>query len=323
LPISDMILWRPPIRTGRGATDVEGMLESLRPAKEPYHAVCHPAVTLDRTKLIRDGPHAWKQLGVRNVSMKKLTLRLRKLAEMRYKILEQDQPISLLDLENVSELHHILYSTLLFPPPLMLVSHTPNIKSQINILTRVLCVRGAWVDFTMVEWRLRLGQLLWEFAPHNEGNASLDHANNVPTAGGGKDVEYATERKWLLIQLVLSLELLLRLDTAVRVGVIQRSKELEVTPQDTYALNNIRTEKSYWDVLFCRRLVESMDIKYEPTKETDLPVREPPPTKSRFSRFKFHSSTDEPPPTPDEPLKRLIVLHLHAEGPRFDATAPY
>ncbi|KAI5297186.1 hypothetical protein KEM56_005006, partial [Ascosphaera pollenicola] len=179
---------------GGGGGGAIGVLEALRLPREPYHAVCCPAVSVDRSKLIREGPHAWRQLGIRNCTMKKLTERLARLASLRHQILEDDNPISLLDIESVPELHHTLYSTLLFPPPLVLVSHAPSVKTQINIIARVLSVKGAWVDFSLVEWRLRIGQLLWEYAPHEDDNC-LDHANNASQPGSTDDAENATERK--------------------------------------------------------------------------------------------------------------------------------
>ncbi|KAI5292326.1 hypothetical protein KEM52_006436, partial [Ascosphaera acerosa] len=315
------------------ATAAGGVLESLRLTREPYHAVCHPAVQLERAKLIRDGPQAWKQLGIRNVSMKKLTDRLASLAAMRHRILEEDQPISLLDLQTTSELHHNLYSMLLFPPPLVLVSHTPSVKTQINILSRVLGVKGAWVDFSLVEWRLRVGQLLWEYAPNQDDN-SLDHANNASQPGNAKDAEYATERKWFLIQMVLSLELLLRLDAAVRVGLMGngKAKGLIITPQDMYALNSIRTDACYWDILVARRLVENLNIEHVPTAAKDeaaaaesttpggqqkqaaqsqLPPPAPPspPSRPRF-RFRLHSfaSAEQSHNTLDEPAWSCVLL---------------
>lgn len=343
LPVADMLTYGPSPRDGKddrhvhgkdggngggsggcnnnsnnssnGSSSGGGMFDAFRFSREPYHAVCYPAVSLDRSKLIREGPHAWKQLGIRNCTMKKLTERLAHLASLRHQILEDDKPISLLDIESVSELHHSLYSTLLFPPPLVLVSHAPNVKTQINILARVLGVKGAWVDFSLVEWRLRIGQLLWEYAPHEDDNC-LDHANNASRSGNTEDAENAMERKWLLIQLVLSLELLLRLDAAVRVGLSGKSKQLVVTAHDTYALNSIRTDASHWDIVVVRRLVENLDVLYVPykKKEDELAKEKeqppPPPTtsiKSRF-KFKFHSSDDTPPIPPDEPAWSCVLL---------------
>ncbi|KAF3490778.1 uncharacterized protein GIQ15_00295 [Arthroderma uncinatum] len=233
---------------------------SRRGSDEPY-VCCRPGIRFNRAQLIKGGPPTWKRLGVRGCSTKQVAQRLETLCDLRDQMVFQASPINLFDTESITELHQRLFSTFLYPPPREVqgdaFKHT-SLKTQIDILVKVLAVQGAWVDFTLIEWRIRAGQLLWECPPHHDGIIKDQYPD-------GTDVSIDAERQWLLIQLLLAAELVLRLDAAVKVGIIGRSKGLSVTQRDMYHINDMRNDQVDWAIICCRRAFESMTIKYAPT----------------------------------------------------------
>ncbi|KAK2829896.1 hypothetical protein FQN49_007148, partial [Arthroderma sp. PD_2] len=207
------------------------------------------------------GPQAWKRLGVRDCSTKQVAQRLETLCDLRDQMVFKAKPINLFDTESITELHQRLFSTFLYPPPREVqgdaFKHT-SLKTQIDILVRVLAVQGAWIDFSQIEWRIRAGQLLWECPPHHDGIIKDQYPE-------GPDISIDAERQWLLIQLLLAAELVLRLDAAVKVGIMGRSKGISITQRDIYHINDMRNEQVDWAIICCRRAFESMTIKYAPT----------------------------------------------------------
>lgn len=105
-----------------------------------------------------------------------------------------------------------LFTQVLFPPTRVRDSDDPySLQVQIEALLDVLAVTNIWIDFSIVEWRIRLGQILWG-APYepedgNEPRISVEvHDSGVP----------GTQKFWLLLQILLSCELLIRLDLVTK-----------------------------------------------------------------------------------------------------------
>lgn len=73
-----------------------------------------------------------------------------------------------------------------------------RLKVQIEALVTVLITPGAWYDLSIPKLRLRVGQVLWEI--------SKEVGNNEPAGVGQHWSEH--ERRWLLIQILLAIELL-------------------------------------------------------------------------------------------------------------------
>ncbi|KAK2746490.1 hypothetical protein FQN57_003116 [Myotisia sp. PD_48] len=259
---------------------------NLRRLGEPYSS-CSPNVALDRGQLIRDGPSAWRRLGVRECSVKEITERLQSLCELRDEIILQGKPISILDRQSVQELHHGLFSKFLFPPPKGLGLRADpleygGLKVQIDLLLRALFVPGAWIDFSQIEWRIRAGQILWESPPHRDGishDLSPDMSN----------IDHNAERRWLLLQMLLTAELIVRLDAAMKVGVMGQSQDLGITQQDIYHMNNARNDQVDWSIICSRRAVENLVIKYCPPDErqTYQPTLDPQSEKRQRFRQKL------------------------------------
>ncbi|KAK8070974.1 hypothetical protein PG997_011177 [Apiospora hydei] len=106
-----------------------------------------------------------------------------------------------------TELHNELFSKILHPPSRLVDPSDPcSLAGQIYALVKILAVANAWIDFSRVEWRIRLGQILWGIPLDDE----LEDGSSINE--GVDDQDRTEERYWLLIQLLLACELLIRLD---------------------------------------------------------------------------------------------------------------
>ncbi|CEJ59793.1 hypothetical protein PMG11_08400 [Penicillium brasilianum] len=226
------------------------------------YSQCLSGAIFDRRKLIKDGPAGWKRIGVRDVNLRYLVQRLDQLRQLRLDILRQGSTITILDVESPHELHNILHTHFLHPhpPPAdVLPGHPQSLKSQIKTLATVLATPGAWIDFSLPEWRFRAGQILWETPPHGDGDCV---ECNECSSGTPKQpwVNSGMERKWLLIQILLAAELLFRLDAFLRVSMLHDPHGGMVTAQELHHFDQLREGKVNWDLIFVRRFLDNLDI---------------------------------------------------------------
>ncbi|KAJ5887411.1 hypothetical protein N7495_007452 [Penicillium taxi] len=219
------------------------------------YSQCQSGAVFDRKKLIREGPVAWKRIGVRDVNLLNLTNRLSNLQKLRDDVMKNGSKRTILDYESPRQLLDTLHTQFLHPHPPMSnlkAGYPHSLKSQIKVLTTVLATPGAWIDFSIPEWRLRAGQILWEVPPP------------LPSASSGKPqdswINSGMERKWLLIQLVLAAELLFRLDAFVRVGMLHDPHGGFVTSQELQHFEKMRDGKVNWDLVVVRRFLDSINI---------------------------------------------------------------
>lgn len=280
LPVSHAFTYRP-FTQGKMSRDIFPHNLSSRP-NEPY-SYCRPRTMIERGDLIKEGPIAWKRLGIRICSFKSIAERLEKLANVRIDVMNKYAASSILDHETVSQLNDELFGRFLFPMPKEMREYVPaepgSLKYQIVVLMQVLLVKGAWVDFSLVEWRIRTGQVLWEIPPHQDGDCCL---NSLDTAD-----EEDLERKWLLFQILLTAELILRVDAAVKIGVLGKSKSLAISPHDIYYMNELRTHQIDWSIIMARRAAENLTFSYsENATGISDELETPNVPKSRAARFK-------------------------------------
>ncbi|KAJ6151332.1 hypothetical protein N7470_007926 [Penicillium chermesinum] len=207
----------------------------------PY-AHCSNGTVFDRRQLIRDGPTAWRRIGVRDIDLRVLVQRIHYIKELREQILADGSTLTLLDAESPRELHHSLHG---------------HLKSQIKTLATVLATPGAWIDFSLPEWRLRAGQILWEAPPHQDGDGPSHEKSDVSTPSW---VNSGMERKWLLVQLVLAAELILRLDAFVRKGMLHDPHAGLMTAQELQQFDQLREGKVNWDLIVVRRFFNNLQI---------------------------------------------------------------
>lgn len=294
--------------------------ELMEHYKDPY-SQCEDGTIHDRKELLCEGPSAWRRIGVRDIDLNTLVNRLRELAEVRDEILHGTKATSIMDHESVNELSRELFSKFLYPLPhfmLQGINNQHGIKAQIKALTVVLATPGAWANFSLAEWRLRAGQLLWEAAPHVDGDF-LD-----PSACDKPWFHPTLERKWYLVQMLLAGELLLRLDATVRVGILGHSNELRPSPRDMLDFDKTRNGKVDWDIVVVRRLMDSFDISYAPDEPAVSPNTATSPSSPthqkserhhhRFFENFIHRSTS-PPAGPVESSWncKLIPFHVHRQ----------
>ncbi|PLB49157.1 hypothetical protein P170DRAFT_446889 [Aspergillus steynii IBT 23096] len=274
--------------------------ELMEHYQDPYSR-CEDGTVHDRKELLCEGPLAWRRIGVRDIGLRTLVERLRELADVRDEILHGTKATSIMDRESVHELSRELFTNFLYPLPHFMMQGINNphgIKAQIKALTVVLATPGAWANFSLAEWRLRAGQLLWEAAPHVDGDF-LD-----PSGCDKPWVHPTLERKWYLVQMLLAGELLLRLDATVRVGILGHSNELRPSMRDMLDFDRTRNGKVDWDIVVVRRLMDSFDISYvpdEPAVAPDEPSSPSSPTHQKSERhhhrfFENFIHRSEPPP---------------------------
>lgn len=284
LPVSDAVRFTGPEEPKKpeymrqistmGATEAFELMEGYN---KPY-SQCQSGAVLDRHRLISDGPEAWKRIGVRDINLRSLVQRLEHLRQFREDMLREGSTRTILDIESPHQLHESLHTRFLHarPPPADILSgHPDSIKSQIKTLAIVLATPGAWINFSLPEWRFRAGQILWEASQHGDGDCLTPGTGNK-TASCESLVNSGLERKWLLIQLLLSAELLLRLDAFVRVGMLHDPHGGNISIQELRQFEKLRDGKVNWDLVVVRRFLNSLDIS--------CPSPEPPTPESPASK---------------------------------------
>lgn len=293
------------------------VFELMERYNDPY-CECDDGTIHDRKKLLCDGPAAWKRIGVRDINLKNLVDRLEKLRKFRHEVLYGEASKTILDAESPRELYNALFKEFLHHPPRFLRlsdGDHHSLKSQIKVLTIVLATPGAWLNFSIPEWRFRVGQVLWEGPPHLDGDclepSSCDDLSRRSWINSG------LERKWFLIQMLLAGELLLRLDAVVRLGVMQKSDNLAISQQDVQYFDELRNGKLNWDLIVVRRFFDSFSIGHMPSTDanTSPPPQEKPNGKtSRFSFFENLAHKVTTTITPDSKYARECKLSpIHSQ----------
>ncbi|KAI1335360.1 hypothetical protein F5Y15DRAFT_398406 [Xylariaceae sp. FL0016] len=183
--------------------------------------------------------------GLRHLDDASIMEQLRKLEE-RYHAehgLAKTKPI---------ELYNELFRKVLHPPTRVIDHRDPySLAVQIHALVKVLAASNAWIDFSRVEWRIRLGQILWGFPLDDEltDGSSINEGNNVQ--------DRSEERYWLLLQILLSCELLLRLD-AITDGNEQGTENLRAS--EIHRFDREANMSVKWSLILARSWLENITI---------------------------------------------------------------
>lgn len=162
---------------------------------------------------------------------------------------------------NTSELYNDLFQHILHPPTKVLDHQNPySLSVQIQAIVKVLALPNMWIDFSHVEWRIRLGQLLWSSESEIEtaDTASIGSANSV--------VELHEERYWLLLQILLASELLIRLD-AITEGEelgVEYIKPAEVRKFEKEANRSVK-----WSLHLARAWLENIEVVKEEKQDRE------------------------------------------------------
>ncbi|KAK0110119.1 hypothetical protein ONS95_002773 [Cadophora gregata] len=156
------------------------------------------------------------------------------------------------------ELYTQLFSFILFPPSRVMEHDDPySLKIQIEALVQVLAAPTVWVDFTLVEWRIRLGQILWGVSPDPDPEGEVSVNNETAKDPG-------TERYWLLLQILLSCELLLRLDA---ISMHMDHGVEAATPVEIHRFEKLATSSVKWSLILARAWLDNISLE-SPDPET-------------------------------------------------------
>ncbi|ETN40738.1 uncharacterized protein HMPREF1541_05018 [Cyphellophora europaea CBS 101466] len=274
-------------------------LKALAHDEGSVHVGKH-APPIDRVALLRDGPKAWKRVGVRDMSLRTVTERLELISKLRDDVVKRGWRYTVLQVWTEEEMGDWLFGELLYPPEkragrgggggVEAGSKGHELKVQIEALVKVLTTRGAWLDFSLPRERLLFSQNLYAKEAASDGSG-------VDAMGLRPEIK----RRWGLIQLLLSVELVLRLDAALRLGVASHSEKVEVSSVEIHHFNRLRNLKVDWDFVVARRWLDLCYVRKVPKNEVggappavETPADASPPPKSHhgqkeggfFGRFK-------------------------------------
>lgn len=198
-----------------------------------------------RNKFLKNKNHGLRRLDEAAV--------LKRLVEIS-DIYNADKPPSKTTVDMYTE----LFTRLLNPPTRVADAANPySFHVQIEALVNVLTAPDIWVDFSNVEWRIRLGQILWSPAMQPDVE---DEDKNDPE-------KPETQRYWMLLQILLSCELVIRLD-AVALNAQTNPKLITVEATHRFEKNCTRPVK--WSLLLARLWLENIRINV-PIVEVDEP----------------------------------------------------
>ncbi|KAI9804938.1 MAG: hypothetical protein M1833_006241 [Piccolia ochrophora] len=208
------------------------------------------------------GPDERAKLGMRDLDDAMIVQRLGYLAEV-YSISGKDDTNSTLITHHSSvDLYRELFTGLLYPPERVTETDADDpysLRVQIKALLKVLNLKDIWLDFSKVESRILLGQILW--------------GRRHPTA--------KRELQPLLTQILLACELLLRLESVVKNDGLIDEGGLQITGQDIEEFDGLRRETVDWDLIMAQRWLENMQVVKPGPEESLDPAEEGQETKRR------------------------------------------
>jgi len=166
-----------------------------------------------------------EELGLRDLNIECIIDRLSELGDLQQRQNNSDSPRPAINEQKAAEMYADLFAKLLMPPKSFPIpgEDPTGLKVQIQALVNVLEAKQLWYNFTLVEQRIRLGQLLW----------GVDQDAIM--------LSMASERDVVLLQVTLAAELLIRLEAAGSSGL------------------NI-SRKVTWDLLLAKRFLNNVRI---------------------------------------------------------------
>lgn len=165
--------------------------------------------------------------------------------------------------------HHLfkeLFTQILHPPQ-RAYADPSSLSVQIQALVKALAHPNVWIDFSHVEWRIRLGQVLWGVAD-DDGDDSLSDGASITDAEDTKGLH--EERYWLLLHILLACELLIRLDTITEGDEIPGS----VRPSEIHRFERDANVSVRWSLHLARVWLDNIEItkkKQSPNGEQEHP----------------------------------------------------
>ncbi|KAJ4364242.1 hypothetical protein N0V95_000864 [Ascochyta clinopodiicola] len=202
-----------------------------------------------------------ERIGIRCVDMDAVYDRLIEFQDLYEAFQHSPERITILNNQSPGDLYARLFSTFLTPPGYAGASLDPTgLQVQIVAILRVLNLKGIWHDFSLVEWRIRLGQILF----------------SDPEVMSGRNAEPLwTERDILLLQISLSCELLLRLDAITATNAGETDDQTRVSAREIHTFHNLTSRKTDWDLILARRFLENILVIKGNDNGALTPVPEP------------------------------------------------
>jgi hypothetical protein len=230
---------------------------------------------LENLNLFRAQP---EKLGLRRFNLDIIGERLEELVEFHEEFQTSSGKINILKKQSPSELYTFLFSQILMPPKFSSsLEDQTGLEVQIKCLVDVLKLDSLWFDFSLPEWRLRVGQILW-------GN--LDDA----TTEADDDDVMVSDREILILQITLSCELLLRLDA---VSGREPVRNLDFSDEALNSFRKLQTRKTRWDLILARTFLRNVDVQVARHEASTAPNR--PSTFFNLGRSTFTPDGDNVP----------------------------
>lgn len=227
-----------------------------------------------------------ERIGIRAADMDSVYNRLIEFQDLYEAFQQSPERITILNNQTPGDLYGHLFGTFLTPPGYAGADLDPvGLQVQILELLRVLSLKGIWYDFSLVEWRIRLGQVLY--------------SDPEPVATGEQRLRW-TERDILLLQISLSCELLLRLDAVAATNAGEVIDQAPANAQEIEAYVTLKTRKTDWDMILARRFLENILVIKGDDESALTPVPERRGLLSMFSGG-----------TPKEARSDIIFLPQH------------
>lgn len=201
-----------------------------------------------------------ERIGIRPVNMDLVYNRLIEFQDLYEAFQQSPERTTILNNQTSGDLYGHLFGTFLTPPGYAGADLDPvGLQVQILAITRVLNLKGIWHDFSLVEWRIRLGQVLF---------------SDPDPLSDDEPVPLWTDRDILLLQISLSCELLLRLDavSASKTGEVTNQTQVSVQELETFA--GLTTRKLDWDMILARRFLENILVIKGDDESALTPVHE-------------------------------------------------
>jgi hypothetical protein len=238
-------------------------------------AAPNEAETFERRPLLTLDP---EELGLREFDLVKLVNSLTDAGDIYKSLTHDGTTIGAPARSTISELGESLFTNLLSSRGL----ETPrgedgpdfSLEAQIDALQEILETKGLWHDFTLVEWRIRIGQLLW---------------TESDVTGGNWPLQDLSERDVFILQVTLAAELL------VRLRLLQARDQ---TVADLSTAVQPRSLKVQWDLL----LAETFLINLRVSASLGLDDEQEDVRTSFFSAVSFLTTEDGPQDLPARPV---------------------
>lgn len=218
--------------------------------------------TSKRVDLLNDP----ETVGLKALDVGNLVDRLSELSEEHRSHKERQEQS--LNEQKAAEMYTDLFARLLVTPKYSSTSEDDptGLEVQIRSLTETLDMPGLWYDFSFVEWRIQLGQLLWS-TPEEQSETDSD------------DEVAATGRDIVLLQITLASELLTRLNLSTE---SLQKREL--------------SKKIQWDLILAQRFLDNVRIAPKPVEDNKQN------RSSVFSAMTFFTAKETPEDVSVEPI---------------------